>query len=59
MTIKEARNILENDADGLTDNEVQEIIDWLSMMADIAIEAVERDEQQINKSEDLRFYNTK
>jgi hypothetical protein len=38
MTIKEARNILENDADGLTDKEVQQIIDWLNIMADIAIE---------------------
>ena len=42
MTVKEARNILEQDAVGLTDNEVQEVIDWLNMMADIAIEAVEK-----------------
>lgn len=42
MTIKEAREILAEDALGLTDNEVQEIIDWLDKMADIAIESVEK-----------------
>ena len=41
MTISEARKILAEDAVGLTDNEVQEIIDWLDKMADIAIEVVE------------------
>lgn len=46
MTVKEAREILEQDADGLTDIEVQEIIDWLNMMADIAIESVEKTESQ-------------
>jgi hypothetical protein len=30
MTIKEARNISEQDAVGLTDNEVQQIFDWLN-----------------------------
>lgn len=42
MTVKDARDVLEQDAIGLTDAEVQEIIDWLNMMADIAIEAVEK-----------------
>ncbi len=42
LTIKECREILEQDADGLTDEEVIQIRDWLSMMADIAIESVER-----------------
>lgn len=42
MTIKEAREILAEDALGLTDDEVKEIIDWLDKMADIAIEAVEK-----------------
>ena len=41
MTVKAARDILEQDAVGLTDNEVQEISDWLNMMADITIELVE------------------
>lgn len=43
MTIKEARNILEQDAVGLTDNEVQQIIDWLNNYADIAVELVEKE----------------
>ena len=42
MTVKEARDILEQDAIGLTDEEVQEIIDWLNKFADIAIESVEK-----------------
>ncbi len=42
MTIKEARDILEQDAVGLSDDEVQEIIDWLNSFADIAIDSVER-----------------
>ncbi|MFO0357338.1 MAG: hypothetical protein ACK50A_10300 [Sphingobacteriaceae bacterium] len=42
MTVTDARSILEQDAFGLTDTEVQEIIDWLNLMADIAIEAVEK-----------------
>jgi len=43
MTIKEAREILAEDALGLTDDEVKEIIDWLDKMADIAIESVEKE----------------
>jgi hypothetical protein len=46
MSITEARKILANDAEGLNDSEVQEMIDWLNMMADIAIEAVEKAEYQ-------------
>jgi DNA-directed RNA polymerase subunit F len=46
MTIKEAREILADDALGLTDDEVQEIIDWLDKMADIAIESVEKESIQ-------------
>ena len=42
MTVKEAREILAEDALGLTDDEVKEIIVWLDKMADIAIEAVEK-----------------
>jgi hypothetical protein len=43
MTIKEARDILEQEAVGLTDNEVQKIIDWLNNYADIAVELVEKE----------------
>ena len=42
LTVKECREILEQDAEGLTDEEVIQIRDWLSMMADIAIESVEK-----------------
>lgn len=42
MTIKEAGEILEQDAVGLTDAKVQEIIDWLNSFADIAIDSVVR-----------------
>jgi hypothetical protein len=63
MTVKEARGILEQDADGLTDIEVQEIIDWLNMMADIAIESVEKKSNQLElssvKTEIPAFINTK
>jgi hypothetical protein len=41
MTIKEARKILVYDIDEYTDDEVQEIIDWLNMMADLSIDAIE------------------
>lgn len=40
MTVKEARNILEQDAVGLTDADIQGIIDWLENFADMAIELV-------------------
>ena len=47
MTIAEARDTLADDAVGLTENEVQEIIDWLNMMAEIAIESLEKKHQVI------------
>jgi hypothetical protein len=40
MTIIEARSILEEVTDNLSDNRVQEIIDWLNIMADIAIDTI-------------------
>ena len=49
MTVKEARKILEQDAFGLTDAEVQEIIDWLNMMANIAIDSVEKKSNQLEQ----------
>ena len=53
LTVKECREILEQDAEGLTDEEVIQIRDWLSMMADIAIESVEksRAEKENKKNE--------
>lgn len=47
LTVKECREILEQDAEGLTDEEVIQIRDWLSMMADIAIESVEKSRAEI------------
>ena len=54
LTLKECREILEQDAEGLTDEEVIQIRDWLSMMADIAIELVEksRAEKETKKDEE-------
>ena len=53
LTVKECREILEQDAEGLTDEEVIQIRDWLSMMADIAIKSVEksRAEKENKKNE--------
>ncbi len=53
LTVNECREILEQDAEGLTDEEVIQIRDWLSMMADIAIETVEksREEKENRKNE--------
>lgn len=45
MTIKEAREIIAEDALGLTNDEVQQIIDWLDNFADIVIEAIEKNNQ--------------
>lgn len=42
LTVKECREILKQDAEGLTDEEVIQIREWLSMMADFAIDIVER-----------------
>ena len=42
LTVKECREILKQDAEGLTDEEIIQIREWLSMMADFAIEIVER-----------------
>jgi len=41
LTIKECRDILNDDAKELNDEQIIEIRDWLSMMADIIIEQVE------------------
>ena len=44
MTIAEARETLADDAVVLTDKEIQEIIDWLNMMADITLEIIDKEE---------------
>jgi hypothetical protein len=49
LTVKECREILEKEADGLTDEEVIQIREWLSMMADIVIESVEKSHTNIRQ----------
>lgn len=51
LTIKECREILKQDAEGLTDEEIIQIREWLSMMADFAIEIVERSASEIENTE--------
>jgi hypothetical protein len=43
MTIKEARLILAKEADGLTENDLTDIIEWLNNFADIIIDSVENE----------------
>lgn len=41
LTIKECRDILQVDAKELSDEQIIEVREWLSMMADIIIERIE------------------
>ena len=41
MTLTEARKILGKEAVGLSDKEIQEIIDWLDTFADIVLNSLE------------------
>ena len=49
LTVKECREILKQDAEGLTDEEIIQIREWLSMMADFAIDIVERSRAEKEK----------
>jgi hypothetical protein len=40
LTINECRKILGNEAEGLTDEDIILVREWLSNMADIAIESL-------------------
>jgi hypothetical protein len=42
LTLKECKRILDNEAIGLTDEEIILIRDWLSNIADIAIESLDK-----------------
>jgi hypothetical protein len=44
LTVKQCREILEDEAEGLTDEEIVLIRDWLSGLADIAIESMEKND---------------
>ena len=57
LTVNECREILEQDAEGLTDEEVIQIRDWLSMMADIAIESVEKSRAEKENKKDEKKSN--
>ena len=57
LTVKECREILEQDAEGLTDEEVIQVRDWLSMMADIAIESVEKSRAEKENKKDEKKSN--
>jgi hypothetical protein len=46
LTIKECRAILKQDAEGLTDEEVIEIRDWLSMLSNMVIEVIEQSQSK-------------
>jgi predicted house-cleaning noncanonical NTP pyrophosphatase (MazG superfamily) len=49
LTLKQCKEILSKEADGLTDNEILEIRDWLSVFAEIIIESTDFSDLQIKK----------
>jgi hypothetical protein len=51
LTIKECREILQDDAKELNDEKIAQIREWLSMMGDIIIEQVELDYLKSNTEE--------
>ena len=44
LTVKECRKLLNEETEDLTDKEIIEIREWLSNMADILIESLEKPE---------------
>lgn len=52
LTIKECREILQDDAKELNDEQIIEVREWLTIMADIIIEQVEIDHLKNNTHED-------
>ena len=52
LTVNQCRDYLEKDAEGLKDEEIIEIRDWLSNMADILIESMEKLEAERKKKKD-------
>lgn len=49
LTVKECREILDIEATGLTDEDIIQIREWLSNMADILIESSEQAEVKNKK----------
>jgi len=54
LTVKECRKILDNEAEGLSDEEVIAIRDWLSNMADILIDSLESEVQIKQENDEKR-----
>ena len=50
LSVKECREILANEAEGLSDEEIILIRDWLSLMADVAIESYEKLDSENNNN---------
>ncbi|MCF8429174.1 MAG: hypothetical protein K9G64_03495 [Bacteroidia bacterium] len=49
LTIKECKEILNNEAEGLTEDDIIEIREWLSTMADVLIESIENSQAENKK----------
>lgn len=50
LTVKQCRDILEDEAEGLTDEQIILIRNWLSELADIAIESMEKNDSKCNNN---------
>jgi hypothetical protein len=49
LTLKQCKEILSKEADGLTDNEIMEMRDWLSVFAELIIESTDFSELPVKK----------
>lgn len=49
LTIKECTEILNNEAEGLTEDDIIQIREWLSNMADVLIESMENSQAENKK----------
>jgi hypothetical protein len=50
LTLKQCKEILSYEAKGLTDNEILEIRDWLSVFAELAIESTDFSNLKVKKN---------
>jgi predicted house-cleaning noncanonical NTP pyrophosphatase (MazG superfamily) len=49
LTLKQCKEILSEEAKGLTDNEILEMRDWLSVFAELIIESTDFSNLPVNK----------
>jgi hypothetical protein len=49
LTVNECKQILGTDADGVTEDDIIQIREWLSILADIAIDSMEKNDAEKNK----------